>query len=145
MRYFSFVFFLIVIFLNSLNGQTRTITGRIIDEDLETIPEALINNSDTILLVKTDIDGKFLIQISTETKELVIGWVGMEWKTIILPNDCDNLDIILMFYANYDIRSHRKVDRKRKRRFNKLSEIHQIAYKKGLFCTEKPCQNDTER
>jgi hypothetical protein len=99
----------------------------------------LINNSDTILLGKTDIDGKFLIQISTETKELVIGWVGMEWKTIILPNDCDNLDIILMFYANYDIISHRKVDRLRKRRFNKLSEIHQIAYKKGPFCAEKPC------
>ena len=138
MRNFSLIWFLLFISLNNIAGQTRTVSGRIIDEDLETVPQALINSTDTILIDKTDLDGLFHLQIPIETKELLIGCVGMEWKVISLSKDCENIDIVLMYSANYDFKSHRKVDRLRKERFNKLSEIHELAYKKGLFSTEKP-------
>ena len=136
-----FCIYSIIIFFININvyGQTRTITGRIIDEDFETIPEARIQNSDTVLLCKTDINGNFKIEIPIETKKILISWIAMEWKTIYLHDNCDHLDIILMYDAHYDFMSSRKVDRLRKKRFNKLPEIHKVAFEKGIFLTEKPC------
>jgi hypothetical protein len=123
----------------NLYGQTRTISGRVIAEDLEILPRVSIQNSDTLILGTTDIDGDFKIEIPFETKKLLFGLVGMEWKSINLSDNCDHLDIILMYDGTYDFMLASRIDRLRTKRFKKLPAIHQLAYKRGVFLTEKPC------
>ncbi|MFD2515742.1 hypothetical protein ACFSRY_17860 [Pontibacter locisalis] len=120
-------------------GQTRTITGRVINENLKTLPEVRIQNLDTVVLGTTDKEGRFEIEISPTTDELLTSWIGMEWKTIQLPAQCNQLDIILMYHGSYDFMLARRVDRLRKKRFKKLPELHLAAYEKGLFTTKQPC------
>lgn len=122
-----------------IHGQTRTITGRVISEDLETLPEVRIQNLDTVVLGTTDKEGRFKIGIAPATDELLISWIGMEWKTIQLPANCNQLDIILMYHGHYDFMSARRIDRVRKKRFKKLPELHIAAYEKGLFTTKQSC------
>lgn len=137
---FKFVLIILVLFLNiNAFGQTRIITGTVITEDLEPVPQVFIQNSDTLLLANGDLYGKFKIEVPIDTKRLIFCMVGMEWKTIHLPINCDHLEIILMYDGTYDFMSARKIDRIRKKRFEKLPEIHQMAFKKGIFTTEKPC------
>lgn len=136
---------IIAILLQSLNifGQTRTVTGKVIGEDLEVMPYVIIKNSDTVLLGTTDLDGKFVIEIPVTTKTLRFGWYGYEWKTINLPAECNHLDIILMEFVIYDYISLRKVNRLRMKRFEKLPELHSTAYKKGIFKSQLPCYEQT--
>ena len=130
---------LFTVLSTSLFGQTRLISGRVISEDLETLPKVRIQNSDTIVITETDMDGRFAANISRDTKTLLISWAGMEWTTITLEDNCDNVELVMMLHANYDYRSHRKIDRDRKRRFDKLADIHQKAFEDGLFKTDRPC------
>jgi hypothetical protein len=135
---------LILILFSSSNwlGQTRTITGRVVDENLSPISQARIDNSDTILPGRTDNDGKFKIDVPVETQSLIILWVGMEWKFINLPGNCDHLEVILLHSGSYDFMSARKVDRLRMKQFKKLPKLHQAAFQKGIFIMEKPCYKE---
>ncbi|MBB6610391.1 hypothetical protein H7F15_05015 [Pontibacter sp. Tf4] len=120
-------------------GQTRTITGRVISENLEALPEVRIQSLDTVVLGTTNKEGKFEIEIPHTIDKLLISWLGMEWKTIQMPEQCNQLDIILMYHGSYDFMSARRIDRLRKKRFKKLSELHLAAFEKGLFTTKQPC------
>ena len=127
----------ILLILNlNLNGQIRDIQGLIISEDFEELPNVRIQNIDTLLLGETDLNGHFKIEIPQKTDKLLLSFIGMEWTTIELTEDCDKIEIIMMYDAIYDFMSLRKVDRLRLKRFNKLPELHKIAYKKGIFLTE---------
>lgn len=122
-----------------LLGQYRTIHGRVIDEDFETLPQVRIQTIDTIKIGETDIEGRFKINIPQKTDKLLISWIGMEWTIIQLKNNCDTIEIVLLCDAIYDFMSSRKIDRLRRKRFNKLPEIHKIAFQKGIFATNNPC------
>lgn len=136
----AIVFISILFIINhNLSGQSRNIQGRVISEDFEVLPEVRIQNIDTILIGKTDIDGYFKINIPRETDKLLLSWIGMEWTTIQIPKNCDTLEIIMMYDGTYDFMSSRKIDNLRRKRFNKLSELHIKAFNKGIFKTEKPC------
>src|SRR5690606_25320015 len=74
-----------------------------------------------------------------ETDKLIFAGVGYEWATITDPKECENLEIILFLASTYDFMSPRKVDRLRKKEFEKLPELHSQAFQKGLFKNEKPC------
>ena len=50
-----------------------------------------------------------------------------------------NLEIILQLAGTYDFMSPAKVNRLRKKEFNKLSGLHKSAFEKGIFKTDKPC------
>lgn len=123
----------------NLNGQTRTILGRVISEDLEPLPGLNIENSEKVLLGKTDMDGKFKISIPQETDSLLFRYVGMEWTDISLKKDCDTIEIVLMYDVIYDFMTSRKIDRLRKKRFDNLSSIHSDAVKNGLFENNNIC------
>lgn len=123
-------------------GQTRTLTGKVIDEEFKPLPQVWISNADTILLSKTDIDGNFSAIIPLDTKILIVSTIGMEWKSIVLLSECKHLDIILQLSSTYDFMSPAKVDRKRKRHFNKLPLLHQSAFAKGIFKSQSPCYDD---
>ncbi len=132
-------FIFITVVTGDLFCQSRTITGRIISEDLEPLPLIYIQDIDTTLIGKTDLDGSFKIEISSSTDSLLLCSLGIEWATIQLTSDCDTLEVVMMYDYIYDFISLRKVDRLRFRRFKKLHEIHKQAFDKGLFKTESPC------
>jgi hypothetical protein len=143
MRNIIILFFSMLIYSIDLSGQNKIIIGKVIDENLEAIPEATIENSDTIFFGKTDNKGNFRIDIPLETDTLIFQFIAMERKAIKLSQNCDTVDVILMVDANYDFMTARQVDRDRKRRFKKLPELHQIAYEKGLFSSQEPCYEQT--
>jgi hypothetical protein len=129
-----------VLFLSlNLNGQNRIISGRVITEDLEPLPMLDIKNSDTVLLGKTDMDGRFTISIPQETGRLCFGYIGMERTEIILKKDCDTVEVVMMYGVIYDFITLKKVDKLRKRRFDNLPNIHSVAVKNGLFENNNIC------
>ena len=134
------IFLLITLFpIVNVLGQTHTITGKVIDDRFDPVYGARIWNIDTLLLATTEIDGNFKIEIPVNTKTLIVGSVGTEWKSIYLAEDCNNLDVILLLRPTYDFTSARKVDRLRKKDFNKLPALHKSAFSKGIFKVDKPC------
>jgi hypothetical protein len=137
---FVFVIFFVT---GNLFCQTRTISGRIISEDLEELPVVSIHQIDTALIGKTDINGRFSIEIPSDTDSLILTFIGFEWTTIQLQADCDTLEVIMMYDVIYDFMSARKIERLRKKRFEKIPIIHQKAFDKGLFKTKTPCFNQS--
>lgn len=132
---------ILAVFLTSLNlyGQNRIISGRVISEELEPLPGLDIENSDNLLLGKTDMDGRFEITIPQETDSLKFRYVGMESTDIRLQKDCDTIEVIMMYYVLHHVRSSRKIDRHRKKRFDKLQSLHSEAVKNGLFNRNQIC------
>jgi hypothetical protein len=133
--------FLTVFFISFLSiGQVRTITGRVIDEsDLTPIPEVRIQDRDTVLLVLSDKNGNFEIKLPVDRDELLLSFIGMEWRSVKVPPGCNKLEIIMVVDANYDFVSTRKINRKRCERFKELPNKHRQAYEKGIFVSETPC------
>ena len=136
MRQILLLTFIVISF--SVGGQTKTITGKVIDEYFENLPGVQIQNSDTIQSGTTDVNGEFKIVIPTNTDSLLFGFIGMEWATIKLTSNCDRLEIIMILSGTYHYKSHRKVDRIRKKRFDEIPELHIKAVSKGVF-TNTPC------
>ncbi|MDP4117555.1 MAG: carboxypeptidase-like regulatory domain-containing protein [Bacteroidota bacterium] len=131
---------LIILFNNlGLNGQTRTITGRVVSEDLEALPDVNIQNSEKLLLAKTDLEGRFKINIQQETDRLIFSWIGMELTEIKLHDKCDTVEVVMMYAGTYDFMTLRKVDRLRKKRFDKLPSLHSDAVINGLFKNNNIC------
>ncbi|GAA4824354.1 hypothetical protein [Algivirga pacifica] len=133
--------FLLFFFNPTLYGQTRSITGRVISEYLESLTGVIIENSDLVVLGMTDIDGRFNISIPQETDSLFFRFPGMEWADIRLHQECHTVDVevIVMYDVTYDFMSSRKIDRLRKKRFNNLPNLHSNAVKEGLFKSNTLC------
>ena len=122
-----------------LNAQSRTIIGRVITEELEPLPGLDIETTKNILLGKTDMDGRFKISIPEETDSLFFRYIGMELTDIRLKENCDIVEVVMMYDAIYDFISSRRIDRLRKKRFNHLSNLHSEAVDKGLFESNNIC------
>ncbi len=136
----SIILILTVLFFNlHLNGQTRTIIGRVISEDMEPLLGLEIENSDNILLGKTDIDGRFKINVPQETDCLLFHYLGMESTDIILKKDCDTVEVVILYDGTYDFMTSKKVDRLRKKRFDNLPNLHSYAVENGLFKNNNTC------
>jgi hypothetical protein len=133
------ILFSVLLFVTHAIGQTNTLTGKVIDDQFRPIYQASIFNADTVLLGKSDINGNFSLSISSDTKSLIIASVGMEWKFIEFSSECNSLEIILQPSATYDFMSARKIDKLRKKDFDKLPSLHQLAFEKGVFKASKPC------
>lgn len=120
-------------------GQTRNLTGKIISYDFEPCIQTKIFNVDTVEIGKTDLTGSFNIAVPSDTKTIIIADVGMEWKRLDLTDTCNNLEVILLPSWTYDFKTPSKVERLRKKEFDKLPTLHKSAFLKGLFKSEKPC------
>jgi hypothetical protein len=133
--------FLLTLFLIPFlsKGQTRTITGKVIDENLETLPGVRVGYRDTAQLTVTDLKGNFKIELPLEEEVLVLSMIGMEWTSIHVPSNCDHLEVILLADGIYHYKSHRKIDRLRKKEFDKLPQLHAAAVSKGPFVHHAPC------
>jgi CarboxypepD_reg-like domain len=131
-----FISFFFCIF--SAFGQ-RTLNGRIVDQFMETAIGITIFDKDTIEIGQSDLNGYFKIKLPKENNKLIFAGVGYEWATITIPKECKNPEIILFLASTYDFTSPKKVDRLRKKEFEKIPELHSQAFQRGIFETEKPC------
>jgi hypothetical protein len=105
----------------------------VISEDLEIVPYATIMSLDTVKIGKTNLDGQFNISINAETNQLMFWFVGMEPLTIKFSDNCNKLELIMMYGVHYDFISLRKADRLRKKRFDKLPDVRRKAFEQGIF------------
>lgn len=106
---------------------------------METAGGIIIYDKDTIKIGQSDLNGYFQIKLPKESNKLIFAGVGYEWATISVPKECENLEIILFLASTYDFVSPKKVDRLRKKEFEKLPKLHFQAFQKGIFKTENPC------
>lgn len=138
---YSVLILLCFVTVNVLHAQkVNIITGRIISENLESLPGVRIYDMDSIVLGSTDLDGYFEADVPFGTTELLVGLVGMEWMTVkIEDDDCSSLEMIMMSSVIYDFTPMKKINRKRLKRFNSLSQKHKEAYKRGIFKSEDAC------
>lgn len=133
---------LFIVFTASICGlysQSRTIKGRVIAEDFETLPRVSIMINDTVEVGKTDLEGFFQLDIPASEKQISFDFVGMEPVAVELKDNCDSIEVVMMYLYSYDFMSPKRAERKRKKRYKKLPEIHKQAFEKGLFETECAC------
>lgn len=124
-----------------LYSQNKTVKGRVIAEDFETMPGVSIRINDTVEVGKTDMDGFFQIDVPYLPKEILFMFPGMEVTTIEPVDQCDKNEVVMMYSNSYDFITLTRAERKRKKRFKKLPEIHKQAFDKGIFETEHACYN----
>jgi len=125
----------------SLYSQNKTIKGRVISDDFETVPLASIMINDTVEVGKTDLNGFFQIDIPVSEKKILFMFVGLDPATIGLVDKCDKIEVVMMLSSSYDFITLKHADRKREKRYKKLPEIHKQAFEKGIFETEYACYN----
>ena len=123
----------------SLYSQNKTIKGRVITDDFEPVPLALIMINDTVEIDRTDLNGYFQIDNPVSEKKLLFMFVGLDPTAIKLVDKCDEVEVVMMRSSSYDFITLKKADRLRMKRFKKLPKIHKEAFEKGLFKTDKAC------
>jgi hypothetical protein len=123
----------------SIYSQNKTIKGRVIDDNLETLPYVSIVINDTVEVGRTDLNGFFQIDIPISVRKLFFSTVGIELASIELVDKCDEIEVVMMLSGTYDFIALKKVDRLRMKRFKKLAELHKEAFEKSIFKTDKAC------
>ena len=98
-----------------------------------------IFDNDNNLIGEVDFHGFFEINISNESDKLNFGFLGHESANIELTDSCSFIEIILLPAAHYDFMSSRKIDKLRKKEFDKLPQLHLNAIEKGIFTNETIC------
>jgi len=135
--------FLIFIFFVSINFTDtyaqRNIKGRIIEESLDELIAVKVFDFNNNLLGETDFNGFFDVIIPNESNWLKLAYIGLEIANIKLSDSCNYVEIILLPDTHYDFMSSQKIDRLRKKEFDKLSQLHLEAIKKGIFKNEMIC------
>ncbi len=125
----------------SLFSQNRTVEGRVVAEDLKTLIGVSIRINDTVEVGRTDIKGYFKINIPISQKEIIFMDLGIDKATIGLMDKCDDIEVVMMLSRTYDFITLKRAERKRKKRYKKLPDIHKQAFEKGIFKTECACYN----
>jgi hypothetical protein len=135
----KFCALLTIFIFNSLivSAQKRTIQGRIISHELASLSHVYIFQNDTIELGRTDQYGKFTIDVSSDVIRL--SSVGFETAVITLKPDCDNVELVLMPSWHIDFASPRQVDKFRRKEFDKIPDLHSLAYANGIFGKKEVC------
>lgn len=122
-----------------LYAQNKTIKGRIVDDNLETLPNVSIVINGTVKVGRTDLNGFFQIDIPISVKEISFESVGLDPATVRLVGKCDEVELVMMLSGTHDFITLKKADRLRMRIFKKLPELHREAFEKGIFKTDKAC------
>jgi hypothetical protein len=139
MKKIVIVFIILFVSTCSLYSQNRTIKGRVVYNKFDILIGVLITIDDTVKVGETDIDGFFQIEIPVSRKEISFAFVGLDQATIGLVDRCDEVEVVMMLSGTYDFMTLKKADRLRMRRFKKLPELHEKAFEKGIFKTDKAC------
>ena len=141
MKKILIIFIVLSVSTFSLYSQNKTIKGKVISEFCEALPGIFIMINDTVEVGRTDLNGFFQIDIPLSEKKILFRYVGVEPATIELVDKCDKIEVVLMLFVTYDFITLKRVERKMKKRYKKLPEIHKQAFEKGIFETENACYN----
>ncbi len=141
MKKLSILFIVISISICSLYSQTKTIKGMVISENFEILPQVSIMINDTVEVGRTDANGFFLIDIPISEKKITFVFVGLETTNLELIDKCDRIEVVMMYIYIYDFMTLKRAERKREKRYKRLSEIHKQAFERSLFETEYACYN----
>lgn len=141
MKKLLIIFIVLSVSACSLYSQNKTIKGRVISDDFETVPGVFIMINDTVEIGRTNMDGFFQIDIPVSVKKIKFMFVGLDPTTIELVDACEKIDVIMMRGSTDDFISLKRAEKKRKKRYKKLPEIHKQAFEKGIFETEYACYN----
>ncbi|TKG88256.1 hypothetical protein EYV94_27360 [Puteibacter caeruleilacunae] len=121
----------------SLYAQTKIVKGRVISDDYRTVPGVLIMINDIVEVGRTDLNGFFQIEIPISENKISFMFVGVDPTNIELEGKCEIIEVVMMRTGTDDFITLRRAERKRKKRYKKLPEIHKQAFEKGLFTTEE--------
>ncbi|MGF7041694.1 carboxypeptidase-like regulatory domain-containing protein [Mucilaginibacter lappiensis] len=122
-----------------LYAQNKIIKGRVVDDNLETLPYVSIVINDTIKVGRTDLNGFFQIDIPVSVKKISFESVGLDPATVRLVDKCDEVEVVMMLSGTYDFITLKRVDKLRMKTFRKLPKLHKEAFEKGIFKTDKAC------
>jgi hypothetical protein len=122
-----------------LYAQNKTIKGKVVDTNLETLPYVSIVINDTIKVGKTDVNGFFQIAIPVSVEKISFESVGLDPATVKLIDKCDEIEVVMMLRGTYDFITPKRVDELRMKTFRKLPKLHKEAFEKGIFKTDKAC------
>ncbi|MCB0456209.1 MAG: carboxypeptidase-like regulatory domain-containing protein [Flavobacteriaceae bacterium] len=125
--------------LHNLFSQSKVITGRVIDDNLVTLPSVSILIKDTVEVARTDFEGYFQVEIPVYEKKLSFEMVGLDRTSIELVNNCEVVEVVMMLSSTFDFISFRRAERKRRKRFNELPKIYEQAFEKSIFTNKYPC------
>jgi hypothetical protein len=117
----------------------QTLKGTVLDERMNFVPFVYIYINDTIKIGKTDLHGKYEVVIPVGIDSIIFRGVGYEPLLVKLTAGCNRVDPIMIMSSSYDFMSPEKVDRKRRRRFAKVSKLYSVAFQKGLFASDAAC------
>ncbi len=137
-HFFSLIMVLLSIY--PIYAQNRVIQGKVIDEHkLKPIPYADIIINDSIKIGRTGLDGCFQFETSTPVNKLAFRYIEMEPADLQLSDDCNYIELIMVWFPNYCFDSFRKINKKRRKKYKKLPKLHQEAYEKGIFQSPDVC------
>lgn len=139
MKKLVIIFIVLIVSNCSLYSQNKTIKGRTITDQFETMSFVSIMINDTVEVGRTDLNGFFQIDIPVSVKKILFRSVGLEPAIIELVDKCDEVEVVMMLSSTYDFITLKKADRLRMKRFKKLPELHKEAFTKGIFKTDKTC------
>jgi hypothetical protein len=134
----------LILYLISMNfiqiyGQ-RNMKGRIIDGSLDGIMGAqIMDKNNNIGLGQADSIGFFNIVIPNGINKLGFIQLGYEFANIEISDSCNYIEVILLPDLHYDFMSSRKIDKHRKKEFDKLLQFHLNAFRKGIFTKKTIC------
>ena len=116
MKKLSVIFLLFGGLTCNLYSQDITLKGRVIDENLETLPGVSIRISDTLEIGTTDLNGFFQVNIPVYEKKILFSSVGLDPTAIELSDKCDKIEVVIMLSGTYDFITLKQADRKRKKK-----------------------------
>lgn len=99
-RFLTFMLFTLLVM--GISAQDRTITGIVMDGDLDNspLPGATVSQSGADGKVSqgtvTDYDGKFTLKVSADTKQISVRYIGYDTKTIHLVAGKDHYEVTLL-------------------------------------------------
>jgi len=129
---------LIALVAFSAFGQTKVLTGRIIDEHLEPLSNAVIQTVDSTITAQTDNDGYFRIEVPATTTRLVAWYIGFETDTFNIEDRC-HLNMILLGDVKIEFQTVEEAIKFEKRRKKETKPLYKEAIRKGILKEEKYC------
>jgi len=128
----------LIVYLGTF-AQSRTVNGLLLDRDIYPIWGIQIYIHDSVEVGRTDAQGKFEINLPVGVDSIIFRGVGFEPLLVTLAPGCSRVEAIMILAGTYDFMSPAKVDRQRRRYFNKISKLYPVAVQKGLFASTSPC------
>ncbi len=129
----------IMLTISGMIGQTKTVSGRVMDEHLEPLPGAIIQTLDTLYQVRADENGYYSMELPNIIKNLRVINIAMETETFKLGDNCV-FNIILLDDMIVEFETEKDHLRSYKKRRKGRKKIYQKAIRKGVLSPNKPCK-----